>query len=212
MAIAGRATADRVGAGFSLLADDLRSALHALDKQCVITVMPRTTDSEVYWRTRFATWVYDYAAIGGVADRMRIMGYHMHGPNEAAGPISTPAWYQRIASYAVGQAPASKIELALPAYGFDWVVGQTGSGVSRTWKAAEALRRAKGSARRYNQTWQEPYFHYWSGGVRHIVIYENARGVPARTAVIQRYGLAGPGLWALNFEDPKTWAALAAPS
>lgn len=208
MAIADRATADKVRSGFELLVRDLCTRLHAYGKTCVVTVMPRTSDTTAYWRTRFATWVYDYATIGRYADRVRVMGYHLHGPNELPGPMSTPAWYDQVLRYTTAKVPRWKVELALPAYGYDWVAGTAGTGRSRTWKSAEALRRAEGAPRRWNSTWQAPWFTYLDRGVRRVVVYENAAGTGPRVDVAKRYGIAGTALWALNFEDPGTWSVL----
>ena len=64
-------------------------------------------------------WVYDWSAIAGSIDRLRIMTYDYSF--DAPGPIAPYAWVDRVAAFAVTQVPAGKVELGVAAYGRDWV-------------------------------------------------------------------------------------------
>ncbi|MER6775858.1 MULTISPECIES: glycosyl hydrolase family 18 protein [unclassified Streptomyces] len=192
---------ERVRTGYNALATELCARLHALAKQCVITVMPRTRDSGT---------AFDYAHLGSVADRLRIMGYNLHNALEAPGPLSSLAWYEEFLAYATANVPRDKLEVALPAYGWNWTVGSTARAKHVTTQEAEALRRAVGAPYTYDTASGTPHFTYTDdAGERHEVWYQDARGTAAHLAVLTRFGVRAPGLWALGFEAPDLWPALA---
>ncbi|MFD7834147.1 glycosyl hydrolase family 18 protein [Streptomyces sp. NPDC059761] len=194
---------ERVRTGYNALTTELCARLHALAKQCVITVMPRTRDTGQ---------AFDYAHLGSVADRLRIMGYNLHNALQAPGPLSSLAWYEEFLTYATATAEVSpdKLEVALPAYGWNWTVGSTARATHVTTQEAEALRRAVGAPYTYDSASGTPHFTYTDDvGRRHEVWYQDARGTAAHLAVLTRFGIRAPGLWALGFEAPDLWPTLA---
>ncbi|MDH6709627.1 spore germination protein [Kitasatospora sp. MAA19] len=191
---------ERVRVGYDALTGELCARLHAGDKQCVVTVMPRTRDSGQ---------AYDYAHLGRVADRVRIMGYNLHDALGRPGPLSSLAWYEEFLGYATGVVPREKLEVALPAYGWDWTVGSTDRAKHVTSTEAEALRRDRQAAYVFDEASGTPHFTYTDGGRRHEVWYQDAHGSAAHLAAMGKYGVRNSGLWALGFEDPGLWQALA---
>ncbi|MCX5151721.1 glycosyl hydrolase family 18 protein [Streptomyces sp. NBC_00320] len=193
---------EQVRTGYNALTTELCARLHALAKQCVITVMPRTRDSGQ---------AFDYAHLGSVADRLRIMGYNLHNALQAPGPLSSLAWYEEFLAYATANVPRGKLEVALPAYGWNWTVGSTARAGHVTTREAEALRRAVGAQYTYDTASGTPHFTYTDDeGERHEVWYQDARGSAAHLEVLARFEVRAPGLWALGFEDPALWKTLAA--
>ena len=91
-----------------------------IGRTCSVTVMPRTSTAHVLWRGRLATWVYDYHALGDVADTIRIMAYDDHARRGPAGPVAPLAWVEHVISFARTKIPAHKVELGLAAYGWLW--------------------------------------------------------------------------------------------
>ncbi|MEU3708862.1 glycosyl hydrolase family 18 protein [Streptomyces catenulae] len=191
----------RVATGYNALTADLCARLHALGKQCVVTVLPQTGDSGT---------AYDYRRLGKVADRFRIMGYDLHWSGGAPGPLSSRQWYDAFLRRATATVPRHKIEVAFPGYGWDWDRTAGGRATHRTWKEAEALRRSTGAAYRFDDASGTPHFRYRRDGHDHEVWYQDARGVAAHKEVLDRYRIRGTGLWALGFEDPGSWAELRA--
>lgn len=183
---------------FSLFLSELSSALHAAGKVLTVAVHPKTSDT--------GTWngpqAQDYAAIGAVADRVRVMAYDYSWSTSPAGPISPLSWVKDVAAYSVSRIPAAKIELGMNLYGYDWV-GSRGEGV--TFDTTQARRTSFGATRMWDATTAEPSFSYVSGGTTHVVHYADAQSVAARLAVVDSYGLGGAAFWRLGGEDAAVW-------
>ncbi|MFI1808797.1 glycosyl hydrolase family 18 protein [Streptomyces sp. NPDC020422] len=204
IATTGDATYAAVRDGYAALVADVCARLHARAKTCVVTLMPKTAGSGRVW---------DYAALGKAADRIRIMGYNLHWAGGAPGPLASTAWYDEVLRTATALVPAERVELALPAYGWDWAVRPDGTRAGRTahvtWKEAEALRRAKRAPYRLDAESGTPYFVYVDGPDTRHVWYQDARGVAGHLTVLRRHGVTHTAVWALGFEDPALWPVLA---
>ena len=196
----GDATYRTVSAGYTALVRDLCSRLHALGKVCFATVSPKTATTGRIW---------DYRSLGGLADRVRIMAYNLHYSEGTPGPLASTAWYDDILRRATAEIPAEKIDLGLPAYGWDWAVGSSARARHVTSKEAEALRARVQAPYGLDAASQTPHFTYQEGTTRRTVWYQDARGTEAHLPVLRRYGVRNTVLWALNFEDPDVWPVLA---
>lgn len=176
-----------VRAAYAAFARELCGRLHALGKQCVLTVSPQTADTGRIW---------DYAALGKAADRVRIMGYDLHWSGGAAGPLASPQWYDDILRHATALIPADRLEMGLPAYGWDWVPGGRTRHV--TWKEAEALRLAKGIAYQLDPASQTPHFTYEEDDSVRDVWYQDSSASPRTCRSCAATGSATPlcGHWA----------------
>jgi len=201
------ALADEAAARYPALIAEACGALHAIGRSCTVTIMPRTSSDHVYWRSRLATWVYDYGALAGAADRVRIMAYDEHAPGTAPGPIAPYGWVQQVVSYIRATMPVGKVELALPAYGYDWSAGGTTSLTSRRAPVLAAQNRVSPS---WNPVQAEDTFNYTADGRRHTVWYEAATATLERARLATAAGFAGIDLWAAGGEDPAVWPMLRA--
>jgi spore germination protein len=202
IAATGDATYASVRDGFTALATDLCRRLHTLGKQCVMTVFPKTATTGRIW---------DYAALGRVADRVRVMGYNLHWSGGDPGPLADTRWYDDILTRATALVPPAKLEMGLPAYGWDWPADSASAAATKhvTWKEAEALRARQGAPYRFDEVSGTPYFTYRDGTESREVWYQDARGIAAHLPVLRKHGVTNTALWALNFEDPGIWPALA---
>lgn len=200
IATTGDATYAAVRDGYAALVTDLCARLHARAKSCVVTVMPKTARTGRIW---------DYATLGRVADRVRIMAYNLHWSAGPPGPLSSPRWYDELLRTATSLVPPERIELALPAYGWDWVTAGPGGTAHVTWKEAEALRRAQNAPYRLDPVSSTPHFTYRDGERTREVWYQDARGIAGHLPALHRHGVVNTALWALNFEDPSLWPVLA---
>ncbi len=196
----GEATYKKVRDGYATMVTDLCRRLHELRKQCVITVSPKTAGTGRVW---------DYERLGAAADRLRIMAYNLHWAEGSPGPLSTPAWYEEILRRATAEVPRRKLEMGLPAYGWDWAVGKRDRARHVTSKEAEALRRKVKAPYRIDPASSTPHFTYDDGGTRRTVWYQDARGTAAHLPALRKYGVDQTVLWALGFEDPGLWRELA---
>jgi spore germination protein YaaH len=198
-----RALADRIAALYPGLIAQLCGALHAIDRTCEVTVMPRTTSAHVYWRGRLATWVYDYHALAAVADRIQVMAYDQHAPNGPPGPVAALPWVRQVIAYARSQTQLSRVELGVPAYGYDWSPGSRGTAL--TARQAQQLAAQTHASVRWSPVAAEDTFTYRRGGRRHTVWFENATADYVRATLAGADGLAGIAIWAAGDEDPALW-------
>lgn len=101
---------------------ELGAALHAKAKMLFVTVPPTYNNTET---TGSGYWVYNLVGIAPHVDRIRIMAYDW--AYSRVGPNAPLSWTQKIVDYAAANLPVSKVELGVPLYGRDWVVGVTGT-------------------------------------------------------------------------------------
>ena len=84
-----------------------------------------------------AALAQDYAALGAVVDRFKLMTYGDHGGwGGGPGPIGALATSEGYVNYALRSVPAKKVYLGIPFFGFDWVNGANGVGL--TWTQVQA--------------------------------------------------------------------------
>jgi GH18 family chitinase len=185
---------------FSTFVSELAAALHAQGKQLSVTVHPKTSEP--------GTWdgpqAQDYAAIGTVADRVRVMAYDYHWATSGPGAIAPLPWVDQVAAFAASQIPASKIQLGIPLYGYDWV-GSSAEGL--TFDQVTTRRTSAKASRQWSTADSSPWFRYTSNGVTHEVWYEDTQSVTAKLGVVDKYGLAGAVFWRLGGEDAGVWTA-----
>lgn len=187
---------------FSTFARELAAALHAHGKLLSVAVFAKTSNAGTDQRNL----AQDYAAIGRVADQVRLMGYDYHWATSPPGPIAPVGWIRDVLRYARTQIPASKIILGIPLYGYDW---SGGHGTAISWLQALRLSRQYHAPPRYSVTSQAPWFSYTDrAGRKHTVWFENEASSRAKFDLAQGAGVAGVYLWMYGYEDAGTWPAL----
>jgi len=197
-----------VRSGFVTLVRELGAALDAHGRLLSVTVGARTRADDPNWS------VFDYGGIAPSVDRFRIMTYDYHWRGGSPGAVAPVWWVNTVLAYAVTAVPASKIEVGVPLYGYDWPADPTqpdgyGVATSRTYQQAEALRVQYGAVRQWSASEGAPYFTYTApDGVKHIVWYNDADATKTKMTFIEKYGVRGLVFWAVGSEDTKQWAAL----
>lgn len=203
---------------YPALLRDLDDRLNRMGALTSVTVAARTAASDPNWR------VFDYAALGRQADRVRIMTYDFHWSGGKPGPIAPKHWVRDVASYASRAIAPRKISLGMPAYGRDWFV-KTVSGtcpssarstVSRTTRQMGAFAKKIGKTPRWREKATSQRFTYVrtysSGGLKcrakRVVWFDDARSLKAKTPLVDRYGLRGVAIWAVGGEGAGTWPTL----
>jgi spore germination protein YaaH len=197
--------ANEAAARYPTFVGEVCRALHAIGRRCLITVMARTSAAPTYWRGKLATWVYNYGALAAVADRVQIMAYDEHAPGTAPGAVAPYAWVKQVVRYARATVPGDKIDLALPAYGYDF---SRGGAASVTAQQAAALAIQRRASPRWDPGQAEETFGYKLHGRRHTVWYEDARADDVRAQLAASAGFAGVDLWYAGGEDPAVWSLL----
>ena len=175
----------------------LRTDLDEHDLLLAVTVPARTDDGPS---------AYDYAAIGGVADQVRVMAYDHAWSGSAPGPIAPPDWVRQVVEYTVERIPPEKVMLGVGTYGYDW----TGSGgVDLGAADAAALAGRVGAEPQWVADAAAMTFTYEQDGQAHTVWYEDAQSLAVKQEIAVDAGLRGVAVWRMGGEDPEVWATLA---
>ena len=200
--------------------EELADGLHA-DGRTLTVSIPPIYDTGTTAASGF--WVYDYAAIAPLVDRIRIMAYDF-SVNEA-GPIAPLGFVERAIQGALEATDApDKLVLGIPAYGRNWPVFVDGDcpeselqGItSITTRTVDDLITRRGATATFDGVTGEASFEYdlevTDGEQTCIetrqVHYVDARGIRMRMDLARTYQLDGVSLWALGFEDDAVWDAI----
>ncbi len=201
----------------------LSTALHGLGKLLSVTtpvLFDPTTGKKGYY-------VYDWATISPMIDRLRIMTYDYS--TSSPGPIGPITWAEQSITYAVSVVAASKVYLGVPGYGRDWVTKVDGicpSSVAKVispganaavfvMRDAAALAATYGATPTFNNSFAEATFSYqkvYSGTASNGLAtsctasrtawFENAQSYAARAQLVAKYRLGGITAWTFGMEDP----------
>jgi len=189
---------------FTQFATDLAAALHKRGKVLSVAVFPQTATPGPGQPDA----AQDYAALGRIADQVRVMAYNNHWANSAPGATAPISWVRAVMRYATSQMPASKVVLGVPLFGYDWPAGGSTPATTVSWLQALRLSRQYHASASYSKAAQAPYFSYVSDGRSHTVWFENAASSTAKFQVAKGSGAAGVYLWMYGYEDPGTWSSL----
>ena len=198
---------------------ELSTALHDQGKLLSVTTPPDFAPET----KRAGNWIYSWAEIGPLIDRLRIMAYDFS--TTSPGPIGPLPWTEDGVKYAITQMPASKVFLGIPGYGRDWITKVEGvcpkdfsSSVVVGAKAAVVMREASNLAASnnaiptYNSTHAESTFTYKKSYVdptnsasfctaSRTVWYPDERSYAARTNLVGKYRLGGIAVWTFGMEN-----------
>jgi spore germination protein len=187
---------------FTAFISELAAALHARDKILSVALFPKATDAGYAPRNV----AQDYAAIGRVADQVRIMAYGYHWDTSPPGPIAPVNWIREVIRYAKDKIPAAKVVLGVGLYGYDW---SRGPATAVSWLRAFQLSTRHHARPHYDATSQAPWFTYTdSDGHKHTVWFENEASTRAKFEIAKGSQIGGVFLWMFGYEDTGTWAAL----
>ena len=154
---------------------------------------------------------HDYPVHGALADHVILMTYewgYTAGPAMAVSPINEVI---KVLNYAVTAIPRNKIFMGIPNYGYDWTLPFVKGTAARTLTNVGAVDLAlrTGSAIRYDEKSQAPFFNYYDAqGRRHEVWFEDARSIEAKLMLVNRYKLGGISYWTINRFFPQNWLVL----
>lgn len=113
----GRASWDATRPNWVAFVTELANALHSRGKLLSVTIPPPCNTRGDCGGTN-GYFVYDIAAIGAVADIVRIMTYDFSVSR--SGPIAPLSWVRTIMAYSASVVPPSKLQVGIPTYGRVW--------------------------------------------------------------------------------------------
>ena len=159
---------------------------------------------------------YDLTALAAQTDRLRLMTqeYACCATGSAPGPTIQAQWALDAAQLALKQTSASQLDIAMPLYGTDFTVVQSGQVRHDYVNYDEALALAA----QYHTTVSRgdgdtPYFRYTdSSRAAHEVYYQDSRFILRTLAAFPASSLplsVGMVYYALGAEDPTLWATVA---
>lgn len=157
------------------------------------TIPARVSDTDPDWA------VYDFAAIGKVSDLVRIMSYDYHTGGDSVGPVSPMPWYNQVQEYAKSRIPAAKLQMGIPAYGYNWPSGNTVNA-----READALAKSHSTTVFYNKTYAEGTFSY-SGNT---VWVATSDGMATRAKSSKDAGVNGAAIWSIGDEASDAFTAI----
>ena len=129
-------------------------------------------------------------------------------PTSSAGsptPTATPSFTPTSTNTPVGTATPtpSGTRTATPS------ATPTGKAEYRNHGEAIAASKTGGAKSGYDTTTESPWVIYYRDGWQREIWYENRRSFDAKLGLIEKYGMAGFGIWRLGQEDPKIWETVA---
>jgi len=199
----------------------LAVALRRENKTLSVTVPAKTRDDACYL-CRFA----DYAALGRVADHIRIMAYEFNGRTGGPAPNAPIWWVRQVADYAVTQVPSQKVVLGIHLYGYDWGGKETRA---LWWGDVMALKERHGGNVRYVRADERglvgetmmtytlarsplcpPDFYDCAPHVveHHTIWFVDASYVRLAWDIVIDLELGGIVMWRPGGEDPAIWDVL----
>ena len=197
-------------AAFTSFIQELAEQVHANTLKLIISVPGKMEDSSDN------TWAYpfDLRSLGETADYLQLMTYDEHGPWGEPGAVSGADWVEECLQYTTSQVNPKKLLIGLPAYGYDWDL--TASDVPQgdyaaegiSWKDFQTLLEKEDAEMNWDSSSQSPSLTYSTDGHAHKFWFENEESIRIKTALVQKYDLAGVSMWALGKEDNDFWQAV----
>jgi len=187
-------------AGLVSFLQALYAKTKAMGKLLTIDIIPAGNGKQ-------AAGAYDFPALAKNASEIVLMTYDEHDDGSVPGPVADLPWVTSRVNEALRLGvPPSKMMLGLADYGYDWTQGSTSAHTLplseiESWITqgkVKVLRNASGS----------PHFTYTSGGVTHIVWYEDGRSILPKIALARKDHLEGLALWMGGFETAAYWSDL----
>lgn len=153
----------------------------------------------------------DYRLLGEAANTVLLMTYewgYTYGPPMAVAPIPS---VRQVLDYAVTEIPPERIFMGIPNYGYDWPLPFVrGTTAARGIGNHEAVQIAAlhNVSIQYDEESQAPFFEYTSGGISHIVWFEDVRSIQEKFQLVAEYGFRGIGYWQLMRPFRQNWMLL----
>lgn len=184
---------------------ELSVALRAEGKLLTVAVHAKTSDAGG------ASNFQDWALLGQICDRVRIMTYDFHWQGSQPGPIAPLGWVSAVTEYARTVIPPSKIQLGIPFYAYDWAAGEKARPL--TWTDVQVLINQFRPTVNYQErdssgTVEESWFSYEAGGKSRTVWFSSSRALEAKLDLIESEDLGGLAIWRLGNEDPRNWEVI----
>ena len=126
----------------------------------------------------------DLKEIGIYADKVILMALDYYYPASDPGPIAPISFVEDTLSYTLQFVSADKLVLCIPLYGYDWGIGNARS---VRYSDVEDVMIQYGVDSIWNSEYKSPFVKYTSGGVSHIIWFENTDSIKAKIDLANSY-------------------------
>jgi spore germination protein len=151
---------------------------------------------------------FDYKALGAAADVLQVMTYDENGPWGKPGPVAGLDWVELCIKFAVSKVEPAKINMGIPAFGYDWDLADKTKSKQITWADFSAKLVAIKAGPEWDDATSSAHFSYTENGHEHVIWGENTRSLRLKAQLAVKYHLAGVSIYALGMEDSTFWWAL----
>jgi spore germination protein YaaH len=164
--------------------------------------------------------LWEVDKVAPLVDHIVIMAYDFHRSSSLrAGPVAPlfdkeNSWSESINNYLkdfTKKAPADKLLLGIPFYGYEWQTTTTDpeaftlpqSGATASYKRVQELIAAKDELQ-LTEHWEEsalaPFLSYVKNNQPYLVYYEDSRSIGYKLDYVNQLDLAGVAIWSLGYE------------
>jgi spore germination protein YaaH len=188
---------------FTAFVTELAARLHGIEKQLTVEVSAKF-DPAATGRSE----LYDYEALGAVADHVFVMNWGWHWATSDPGAPDDIELCRKVADYVASMPNKSRFVLGTHLYGMDWA---NGGGPGNPATALEHADVEALQARYHVDPVLDPSADSWTfsytdeAGVHHDVWYADANTVARRVRLARERGL-GIGFWRLGREEQAIWS------
>jgi spore germination protein YaaH len=214
---------------YPTLAQDLTGFMGALTAQAHAALPASEVVIDTY--SGSASWdggIFNIGALAGNVDAFFVMAYDMNfdnTPGHASADAPLNGWTYNdtsVVSQYLAKAPASKIILGVPYYGYKWNVSSpapnaadSGAAMADTYSGTfDDFACAAQLGKQWDSTAATPFATWWSpatgdpcGGNHNSwreMYYEDVTSIGAKYDLVNQSGLRGTGIWALGYDDGHT--------
>jgi cellulose synthase/poly-beta-1,6-N-acetylglucosamine synthase-like glycosyltransferase/spore germination protein YaaH/peptidoglycan/xylan/chitin deacetylase (PgdA/CDA1 family) len=150
---------------------------------------------------------YDLKKLAELNDYIVPMVYDEHYQSGEPGPVASQDWFEKQLARLAEVIPAEKTVIGMGTYGYDWIIGSSGSAevAYNDVMAAAVAARAKIE---WDPDQENPVLRYKAADGSHEVWFLDGVTGLNQVREIADYGFRGVGLWRLGAEDPGVWQVL----
>lgn len=160
---------------------------------------------------------YDRKALGGIVDYLMLMTYDQYWASSPdAGSVAQVAWVEKNLKKTLELVPREKLLLGLPFYTRLWETKPDKDGKAKltlpakslTMAAAKKLIKDNNAQTKWDETSGQFYAEYKKDGASYKIWLEDENSINLKSALVQKYRLAGACSWSKTFEVPEVWSVL----
>jgi spore germination protein YaaH len=195
------------GPKYTKLAKDAVARVLKRGGEVVVDVHPKTIDTP-NWDGPGA---HEYAALAASGAVVRLMTYDMSIGPVPPGPSTRATWARDVVKYAKKKGvPSDKLELGLPAYGYDFSPKDKLTPVALRYTEVMALR-AKMKAEIKRDEFGSPHFEYTAADGKHQVWFDDAISIGRLLSDLSDIApdVRGVAIWGIGRADPDLGKLLA---